>query len=142
MEQVGRKDNVLFVNDSKATNADSAAKALASFQDIFWIAGGKPKTGGLDSLTEFFPRIRKAYLIGEAANDFAKTLEGRVPYEINRILSAAIDAAARDALASGLKEPVVLLSPACASFDQYPNFEVRGKAFTDLVMAISGVHPV
>ncbi len=142
MEQVGRKDNVLFVNNSKATNADSAAKALASFQDIFWIAGGKPKTGGLDSLTEFFPRIRKAYLIGEAANDFAKTLEGRVPYEVNRILSAAIDAAARDALASGLKEPVVLLSPACASFDQYPNFEVRGKAFTDLVMAISGVHPV
>ena len=142
MEQVGRKDNVLFVNDSKATNADSAAKALASFQDIFWIAGGKPKTGGIDSLTEFFPRIRKAYLIGEAANDFAKTLEGRVPYEVNRILSAAIDAAARDAQASGLKEPVVLLSPACASFDQYPNFEVRGKAFTDLVMAISGVHPV
>jgi UDP-N-acetylmuramoylalanine--D-glutamate ligase len=142
MEQVGRKDNVLFVNDSKATNADSAAKVLASFQDIFWIAGGKPKTGGIDSLTEFFPRIRKAYLIGEAANDFAKTLEGRVPYEVNRILSAAIDAAARDAQASGLKEPVVLLSPACASFDQYPNFEVRGKAFTDLVMAISGVHPV
>src|SRR5262249_5632844 len=84
MEQVGRKGKVLFVNDSKATNADSAAKALASFEDIFWIAGGKPKTGGIDSLTEFFPRIRKAYLIGEAANEFAQTLDGRVPYEINR----------------------------------------------------------
>jgi UDP-N-acetylmuramoylalanine--D-glutamate ligase len=139
MEQVGRKGNVLFVNDSKATNADSAAKALASFHDIFWIAGGKPKTGGIESLSEFFPRIRKAYLIGEAANEFAKTLDGRVPYEVNRILPAAIDAAARDAQASGVKEAVVLLSPACASFDQYPNFEVRGKAFTDVVMAISGV---
>ena len=141
MEQVGRKGKVLFVNDSKATNADSAAKALASFQDIFWIAGGKPKTGGIDSLTEFFPRIRKTYLIGEAADEFAKTLDGRVPYEINRILSAAIDAAARDAQASGLKEPVVLLSPACASFDQYRNFEVRGKAFTDIVLGL-GVTPI
>jgi UDP-N-acetylmuramoylalanine--D-glutamate ligase len=139
MQQVGRKGNVLFVNDSKATNADSAAKALGSFHDIFWIAGGKPKTGGIESLVEFFPRIRKAYLIGEAADEFANTLEGRVPYEINRILSAAIDAAARDAAASGLKEAVVLLSPACASFDQYPNFEVRGKAFIDIVMAIPGV---
>jgi UDP-N-acetylmuramoylalanine--D-glutamate ligase len=140
MQQVGRKGNVLFVNDSKATNADSAAKALASFGDIFWIAGGKPKTGGIDSLAEFFPRIRKAYLIGEAADEFAKTLEGKVPYEISGVLSAAVDGAGRDAAASGLKEPVVLLSPACASFDQYPNFEVRGKAFTDLVQAIPGIN--
>ncbi|MGA2565738.1 MAG: UDP-N-acetylmuramoyl-L-alanine--D-glutamate ligase [Pseudolabrys sp.] len=139
MQQVGRKGNVLFVNDSKATNADSAAKALASFGEIFWIAGGKPKTGGITSLAEFFPRIRKAYLIGEAAADFAKTLDGKVPTEINGVLSAAVAAAARDAATSGLKEPVVLLSPACASFDQYPNFEVRGKAFTDLVLAIPGV---
>jgi len=139
MQQVGRKANILFVNDSKATNADSAAKALASFGDIFWIAGGKPKTGGIVSLAEFFPRIRKAYLIGEAASDFAKTLDGKVPYEISGVLSAAVTAAARDADASGLKEPVVLLSPACASFDQYPNFEARGKAFTDLVRALPGV---
>ena len=139
MQQVGHKGNVLFVNDSKATNADSAAKALASFRDIFWIAGGKPKTGGIDSLAGFFPRIRKAYLIGEAAKEFARTLDGKVPYEIDGVLSAAINAASSDAEASGLKEPVVLLSPACASFDQYPNFEVRGKAFIDAVMAISGV---
>jgi UDP-N-acetylmuramoylalanine--D-glutamate ligase len=141
MQQVAAKGIVLFVNDSKATNADSAAKALASFQDIFWIAGGKPKTGGITSLAEFFPRIRKAYLIGEAAKEFAQTLDGKVPYEINGVLSAAIAAAARDAEASGLNEPVVLLSPACASFDQYPNFEVRGQAFTDLVLAIPGVKP-
>src|SRR5215831_7103393 len=139
MQPIGRKGNVLFVNDSKATNADSAAKALASFADIFWIAGGKPKTGGIESLVEFFPRIRKAYLIGEAAKQFAGTLGGKVPYEVNGVLSAAVAAAARDAEASGLQEPVVLLSPACASFDQYPNFEVRGKAFTDTVMAIPGV---
>jgi UDP-N-acetylmuramoylalanine--D-glutamate ligase len=139
MQQVGHKGNVLFVNDSKATNADSAAKALASFHDIFWIAGGKPKTGGITSLAEFFPRIRKAYLIGEAAADFAVTLSGKAPFEIAGILSAAVDAAARDAEASGLKEAVVLLSPACASFDQYRNFEVRGQAFTELVRAIPGV---
>ena len=139
MQQIGRKmGRVLFVNDSKATNADSAAKALGSFHDIFWIAGGKPKTGGITSLAEFFPRIRKAYLIGEAAKEFAATLDGKVPYEIDGVLSAAIDAAARDAEASGAKEPVVLLSPACASFDQYPNFEVRGQAFTDIVRAIPG----
>jgi UDP-N-acetylmuramoylalanine--D-glutamate ligase len=143
MQQVGRKITtsgaILYVNDSKATNADSAAKALGSFHDIYWIAGGKPKTGGITSLAEFFPRIRKAYLIGEAAAEFAKTLDGKVEYEIVEIMSAAVDAATRDAEASGLKEPVVLLSPACASFDQYPNFEVRGKAFTDLVRAVPGV---
>ena len=139
MQQVGRKGKVLFVNDSKATNADSAAKALASFLDIFWIAGGKPKTGGIESLAEFFPRIRKAYLIGEAAAEFARTLDDKVPYEMNGALAAALEAAARDAAASDAKEPVVLLSPACASFDQYPNFEVRGQAFIDLVLAIPGV---
>jgi UDP-N-acetylmuramoylalanine--D-glutamate ligase len=141
MQQVGRKGRVLFVNDSKATNADSAAKALGSFNDIFWIAGGKPKTGGIESLAEFFPRIRKAYLIGEAAKDFATTLDGKAAHEIDGVLSAAVDAAARDAEACDAKEPVVLLSPACASFDQYPNFEVRGQAFTDIVRAIAGVRP-
>jgi UDP-N-acetylmuramoylalanine--D-glutamate ligase len=139
MQQIGRKGPILYVNDSKATNADSAAKALGSFKHIFWIAGGKPKTGGIARLAEFFPRIRKAYLIGEAAEEFARTLDGRVPYEIVGVISAAVDAATRDAEASGLKEPVILLSPACASFDQYPNFEVRGKAFADLVRAVPGL---
>ena len=140
MQQVGRKKtatgSILYVNDSKATNADSTAKALGSFHDIYWIAGGRPKTGGITSLSEFFPRIRKAYLIGEAAAEFAQTLDGKVEYEIVEVMSAAVDAATRDAEATGLKEPVVLLSPACASFDQYPNFEVRGTAFTDLVRAV------
>ncbi len=141
MEQVGRKGAVLFVNDSKATNADSAAQALACFNDIFWIAGGKPKTGGISSLAAYFPRIRKAYLIGEAAKAFAATLDGKVTYEMAGTLDRAVASAARDAQESIVKEPVVLLSPACASFDQYPNFEVRGTAFRDLVQKL-GVGPV
>ena len=142
MEQVGRQGGTLFVNDSKGTNADAAAKALSSFGDIFWIAGGKPKTGGIVSLAEFFPRIRKAYLIGDAAQEFAATLEGRVPYEISGTLDQAVPSAARDAAASRLAEPVVLLSPACASFDQFRNFEIRGARFRELVTALPGVTPV
>jgi UDP-N-acetylmuramoylalanine--D-glutamate ligase len=139
MEQVGRKARVLFINDSKATNADAAARALASFSDIFWIAGGRAKTGGIASLRGFFPRIRKAYLIGEAAAEFAQTLDDRAAHESVGTLDRAVEAAARDAEASAASEPVVLLSPACASFDQYPNFEVRGAAFRDLVRALPGV---
>jgi UDP-N-acetylmuramoylalanine--D-glutamate ligase len=139
MEELGRRGAVLYVNDSKATNADSAAQALACFSDIFWIAGGKPKTGGIESLRGFFPRIRKAYLIGEAADEFAATLSPGVPYEIDGTLDKALAAATRDAEASTVPEPVVLLSPACASFDQYRNFEVRGDAFRDLVRALPGL---
>ena len=142
MEQTGRRGNVLFVNDSKGTNADATARALASFGDIFWIAGGKPKSGGITSLAEFFPRIRKAYLIGVAAQEFAATLEGKVLYEISETLEVAVPNAARDAEAAGLADAVVLLSPACASFDQFPNFEVRGVRFGELVRALDGVVPV
>jgi UDP-N-acetylmuramoylalanine--D-glutamate ligase len=139
MEELGRRGAVLYVNDSKATNADSATQALACFGDIFWIAGGKAKTGGIESLRGFFPRIRKAYLIGEAAEEFAATLGTAVPHEIDGTLDRALAAAARDADASAAAEPVVLLSPACASFDQYRNFEVRGDAFRDLVRALPGL---
>jgi len=139
MEEIGRKGRVMFVNDSKATNADSAAQALACFTDIFWIAGGKPKTGGLSSLAGFFPRMRKAYLIGEAAAGFAAELEGRVPHVVAGTLERAVELAARDAEAADVKEPVVLLSPACASFDQFRNFEARGDAFRELVLALPGV---
>jgi UDP-N-acetylmuramoylalanine--D-glutamate ligase len=138
MEEVGRRDRVLFVNDSKATNADSAAQALVCFDDIFWIAGGKPKSGGIEPLRGFFPRIRKAYLIGEAAAEFAATFDHAVAYEISGTLDKAVAAAARDAETSAAREPVVLLSPACASFDQYRNFEVRGDAFRQLVQALPG----
>ena len=142
MEQVGRRGQVLFVNDSKGTNADASAHALSSFSDIFWIAGGKPKLGGIAGLSEYFPRIRKAYLIGEAAEEFAVTLGASVPHEISKTLDVAVAHAARDAEASAAADPVVLLSPACASFDQYRNFEIRGTAFRDLVTALPGVKPV
>jgi UDP-N-acetylmuramoylalanine--D-glutamate ligase len=142
MEQVGRRGEVLFVNDSKGTNADAAAHALSSFADIFWIAGGKPKAGGITSLTGYFPRIRKAYLIGEAAEEFAKTLGDKVPHEMSGTLDVAVAQAAADAEVSGLKDAVVLLSPACASYDQYRNFEIRGARFCELVQALPGVKPV
>jgi UDP-N-acetylmuramoylalanine--D-glutamate ligase len=141
MEEVGHRGRVLFVNDSKATNADSAAQALACFSHIFWIAGGRAKTGGIASLARFFPRIRKAYLIGEAATDFAAELQGRAPHVIAGTLERAVELAAAEAEPSDVAEPVVLLSPACASFDQYRNFEIRGDKFRELVRALPGLTP-
>jgi UDP-N-acetylmuramoylalanine--D-glutamate ligase len=140
MEELGRQGRTLFVNDSKATNADSAEKALVSFAgDIYWILGGKPKEGGIASLKGHFSRIARAYLIGEAAEAFAATLNGMVTFERCGTLEQAVAAAARDAASSGASEPVVLLSPACASFDQYRNFEVRGDAFRAAVAALPGI---
>lgn len=142
MEQVGTRGRVLFINDSKGTNADAAARALSSFDDIYWIAGGKAKEGGIASLAEFFPRIRKAYLIGASAQEFSGTLGGAVKHEISETLDVAVAHAARDADASGTAAPVVLLSPACASFDQFPNFEKRGARFREFVMALGSVEPI
>ena len=140
MEEIGRIANVLFVNDSKATNADSTEKALLSFpRDVFWIVGGKPKAGGIAALERYFGGIAKAYLIGESSEDFARTLEGKVAFERSGTLDAAVAAAARDATASTAAEPVVLLSPACASYDQFRNFEVRGDSFRALVGALPDV---
>jgi len=123
-------DGVRFVNDSKATNVDAVAKALATFDNIRWIAGGELKEGGISALTPLFERLRKAYLIGEAAKDFAVTL-GNTPHVISGTLEAAVEAAKADAQ----KGDVILLAPACASFDQFKNFEARGAAFEALVMA-------
>jgi UDP-N-acetylmuramoylalanine--D-glutamate ligase len=129
MEEVGRLGRVLFINDSKATNADAAEKALMSFRDIHWILGGRAKAGGVEPLRPLFPRVAKAYLIGEAADEFARTLAGAVPFVRSGTLGAAVEAAAEDAARSPANEPAVLLSPACASFDQFVNFEARGDAF-------------
>ncbi len=129
MEQVARLGKVLFVNDSKATNADAAEKALLSFARIYWIAGGLAKEGGIAALAPLFPRVAKAYLIGEAAPEFAATLGGKVDFVIAGTLEAAVRQASADAAQDPSEEPVVLLSPACASFDQFANFEKRGDAF-------------
>jgi UDP-N-acetylmuramoylalanine--D-glutamate ligase len=140
LEEIGRVGRVLFINDSKATNADSAATALAAFEGgVYWILGGRPKQGGITSLAPYFPRVAKAYLIGEATEEFAATLDGKVPLMRTGTLEAAVAAAARDAAGSGAAEPVVLLSPACASYDQYRNFEVRGDAFRALASALPGI---
>jgi len=139
MEDLGRLGEVVFVNDSKATNVMAAAKALACFDNIFWIAGGRAKDDGIEELEEFFPRIRRAYLIGEAAERFAGALEGKVDYVIASTIDAAVRAAAHDSAQSSEPEPVVLLSPACASFDQFTSFYVRGDAYRKAVGALSGI---
>jgi UDP-N-acetylmuramoylalanine--D-glutamate ligase len=133
MEEVARLGNVIFVNDSKATNADAAEKALLSFDTIYWIAGGLMKAGGIEPLRPLFGRIVRAYLIGRDAPALAGTLEGITPYRICGTIEQATEAAARDARNEQRDSAVVLLSPACASFDQFPNFEVRGDAFRKAV---------
>ena len=128
-----RSDGVKVINDSKATNADAAEKALLSFERIRWIAGGRAKEGGIEALRPLFGRVAKAYLIGEAAEDFAATLGG-TPAEVVGTMERAV---AR-ALAEAEPGDVVLLAPACASFDQYSSFETRGRHFEALVKAALG----
>jgi UDP-N-acetylmuramoylalanine--D-glutamate ligase len=130
---VGERGGVRFVNDSKATNVDSAAKALQAFARIRWIAGGLGKEGGIAGLKPFLPAVVKAYLIGHSARDFALEL-GDTPYEICETMARAVTRAAEEAQAGD----VVLLAPAAASFDQYPNFEKRGEDFTAQVQALPG----
>ncbi len=139
MQQVASLGKVGFVNDSKATNADAAEKALVSYDDIFWIAGGLAKAGGVAALSPHFSRIKKAYLIGVSAADIAKELDGRVPFVIAETMARAVQLASDDAKQSGMETPTVLLSPACASFDQYKNFEVRGEDFVNIVSRLSGI---
>ncbi len=136
METVGAIGKVRFVNDSKATNADAARQALSSYPKVYWIAGGEPKTGGIEDLADLFPRVIKAYLVGEASAAFAATLKEKAPTAECGTLAAAAEAAFTDAKAAG-KDAIVLLSPACASFDQFPDFEARGEAFRAAVQAIA-----
>ena len=136
-ELIATLRGVRYVNDSKATNADAAAKALGCYDRILWIAGGVAKEGGITTLSAYFPRIRHAYLIGQAAESFAATLADKVAH------TQAGDLATALRLAHAAAEPgdTVLLSPACASFDQFTDFEARGEAFRRLVQALgSGTH--
>ena len=139
MQQIAHRGAVAFVNDSKATNADAAEKALSSYDNIHWIAGGISKTGGIGSLEPYFPRIRRAYLIGAAASEFAKVLRGKVDFVVSETMDEAVSQAAKDASRNTSRSPIVLLSPACASFDQFKNFEIRGDAFVNLVSKISNI---
>ncbi|MEZ5812073.1 MAG: UDP-N-acetylmuramoyl-L-alanine--D-glutamate ligase [Rhizobiaceae bacterium] len=138
MEQVGHVGGTLFVNDSKATNAEAAATALASFDRVRWIAGGLAKDGGFAALKPYLDRIEKAYLVGEAAPALASFLGETVRYEISGTIDVAVEHAAADAARDISGESVVLLSPACASFDQFRNFEIRGDTFRASVEALEG----
>ena len=136
---VGTRAGVRFINDSKATNVDSAAKALQAFPAIRWIAGGMGKEGGIKTLQPFLAPVVKAYLIGHSARDFALEL-GATPYEICETMPRAVARAAEEAVSG----EVVLLAPAASSFDQYPDFEKRGEDFMAQVRALPGMvctHP-
>ncbi len=142
-EPVETVDGVAFVNDSKATNLVAATKALACYETVYWIAGGRPKEGGLAGLVPYFPRIRQAFLVGEAALAFGQELDGKVPFTHSGDVETAVKQAfeaAKKAKTEGEERPVVLLSPACASFDQFPDFEARGDVFKDTVEALPGAH--
>lgn len=136
MQRVGEQGGVVFVNDSKATNADAAAKSLGSYNPVFWLAGGVAKAGGIAPLAPYFPRIAHAFLYGEARHAFAQTLGDTVAHSLHDTLEDATRAAYAAAQQSGLAQPVVLLAPACASFDQFANFEQRGEAFCATVQAL------
>ncbi|WP_135211017.1 UDP-N-acetylmuramoyl-L-alanine--D-glutamate ligase [Vitreimonas flagellata] len=141
LERVASIDGVRFINDSKATNANAAAQALAVYPRVYWIAGGVAKDGGIDELASFFPRMAKAYLIGQSAGEFSDVLRGKVPVTMAGNLEAAVKLAFNDAKASGEPHPVVLLSPACASFDQFKSYEDRGDQFRKYVNALSEAPP-
>lgn len=142
MQPVGRLDDLLFINDSKATNAEATAPALKSYEDIFWILGGLPKDGGITSLSPYFERVQKAFLIGEAAPKFAAELGDKVDFEIANTLELAVahsHKSAREFAAQSGRKATILFSPACASFDQFRNFEIRGDCFVDQVANIEGI---
>jgi UDP-N-acetylmuramoylalanine--D-glutamate ligase len=137
MERVGEIAGVRFVNDSKATNAQAAEQALRAYKNIYWIAGGVPKSDGIEPLMGLMKHVTKAYLIGQAEDSFANTLKNRTSVARCGSMERAVEQAYRDAKASGAEDAVVLLSPACASFDQFRDFEHRGDVFRKLVDALA-----
>lgn len=137
-ERVAAVGKVVYVNDSKATNADATARALSSYDEIYWILGGQAKEGGVAPLASYFGRIRHAFLIGEATELFAGQLEGKLPYSRCGDLQSALDAAHALAQREAAGPAVVLLSPACASWDQWKSYEHRGDAFRAMARALPG----
>ena len=136
LEEVGRLGNAVFINDSKATNIAAAARALSAYRDVYWIAGGRAKEDTVADLAPLMDHVRKAYFIGEAAPVFEEDLGGVVDAAMCDDLASAVRQAAEDAQNGDAKAPVVLLSPACASHDQFRTFEARGDAFRDAVVEL------
>ncbi len=140
MEIVATVGGVWFINDSKCTNAAAAARALECYESVYWIAGGRAKDDDLNPIAPYLSRVRKAYLIGESGEDFARALEGHVETSVMGTLDRAVATAFTDAAREGHQGAVVLFSPACTSYDQYANFEERGEAFRRVVRALETVH--
>ena len=138
LEQIVTMNGITFYNDSKATNADATQRALEPFDQIYWILGGRPKEGGIEALAPYFPKIVHAFLIGEAEEEFARTLQGHVPYTRCGTLEIATQRAATLAFTDMRQGAAVVLSPACASFDQWRSFEERGDAFRKYVRQLAG----
>jgi UDP-N-acetylmuramoylalanine--D-glutamate ligase len=135
MEYVTTVNNTTIINDSKATNSDAAEKALSSYSNIYWIVGGLPKTDRITSLSPLFHKVKKAYLVGTSKYEFAKFMDlHNLPYVICENLAAATELSLKEAL-NDPEINTVLLSPACASWDEWPNFEVRGDHFKQYVLA-------
>lgn len=141
-EQVAALGRVTYINDSKATNADATARALSSYDNIYWIIGGQAKEGGVAPLEPWFDRIRHAFLIGEATELFASQLHGRLPFDRCGDLQSALNAAHARAQAEARKPAVVLLSPACASWDQWRSYEHRGDAFRAMARSLPGAQAI
>ena len=141
-ERVAVLGKVTYVNDSKATNADATARALSSYRNIYWILGGQAKEGGVTPLEPYFDRIRYAFLIGEATDLFAGQLAGKLPFERCGDLQSALNAAHARAQGEATDPAVVLLSPACASWDQWKSYEHRGDAFRAMARALPGAQTV
>ncbi|HYD07160.1 MAG TPA: UDP-N-acetylmuramoyl-L-alanine--D-glutamate ligase [Reyranella sp.] len=141
-ERVAALGKVTYVNDSKATNADATARALSSYRNIYWIIGGQAKEGGVAPLEPYFDRIRYAFLIGDASDLFASQLAGKLPFERCGNLQSALVAAHARAQAEATEPAVVLLSPACASWDQWKSYEHRGDAFRAMARALPGAETV
>ena len=131
LENVSKIQNIEFINDSKSTNGESSKDALLQFKNIFWILGGKSKKEGIKCLLESLKNVKKCFLIGECAFEFAKELEGKVPFLICNKLETAIQKAFKEA--SSISKGTILFSPAAASFDQFDNFEVRGDHYKSLI---------
>jgi UDP-N-acetylmuramoylalanine--D-glutamate ligase len=130
-EYVGKIGDIVIINDSKATNSDATAPALNAYNNIYWILGGQAKEGGIDNLMEHSSKICHAYLIGESQENFSKTLDGKIPYSKCMTLNIAFETALQDAQRYG-GQCTLLLSPACASWDQFKSFEERGNVFKEL----------
>lgn len=133
LEEIACVKGIRFINDSKATNITAAVRALECYPAIYWIAGGRAKEFRLEPLMHVFSRIAHVFLIGESAEIMAETVNGHLSFTISKTLDAAVRQATKAALAADGEPPVVLFSPACASFDQFRNFEVRGDVFRSLV---------